>query len=276
MSDELIQSSPLGQRSAYIDTYDNTLLFPLLRQPKRKALGINGALPFKGYDLWTAFELSWLNLKGKPVVALADIIIPCESTYLIESKSFKLYLNSFNNTHYASYDVVRDTLTTDLSAAAGLDVKVTLSLEQQDAHMAIGHFEGFCLDDIDVDCTDYTVNPTLLRVSEEHVQTTRVYSHLLKSNCLVTGQPDWGSVQITYAGARIDEAFLLRYLVSYRNHNEFHEQCVERIFMDIQKQCRPESLTVYARYTRRGGLDINPIRSSMAFLPPHNRRLFRQ
>ena len=276
MSEAFVNSSPLGKRSAYIDTYDRSLFFPMLRQPKREALGIGATLPFNGYDVWTAFELSWLNPKGKPMVALADIIIPCESEYLIESKSFKLYLNSFNNTSFASSDLVRDTLIRDLSNAAGLAVKVTLSFAQDYSNAAIGHFEGTCIDELDVTCVDYTVNPELLCVSKEHVQTSQVYSHLLKSNCLVTGQPDWGSVHITYSGFRIDNVSLLKYLVSYRNHNEFHEQCVERIFMDIKNHCEPEELTVYARYTRRGGLDINPIRSSMKLLPPVNSRLFRQ
>ncbi len=273
MSMQYAHLSPLGQRSAYIDTYDNSLLFPILRKPKREAIGIGHALPFKGFDMWTAFELSWLNAKGKPMVAMADIIIDCESPCIIESKSFKLYLNSFNNTQFASPEIVRDTLIRDLSHAAGLSVEVMLVLETE---VLISPFDGVCLDNLDVECTQYTVNPKSLRVSADRVQHERVYSHLLKSNCLVTGQPDWGSVQITYSGPRIDQSSLLQYLVSYRNHNEFHEQCVERIFMDIQTHCQPDELTVYARYTRRGGLDINPIRSARALTPPSNIRLFRQ
>ena len=275
MSDQPIHSSPLGQRSSYIDNYDNSLLFPILRQPKREAIGIGASLPFNGYDLWTAFELSWLNAKGKPMVALADIIISCESKCIIESKSFKLYLNSFNNTQFATPEIVRETLTRDLSKAAGLPVDVILFFESS-ANAVVGHFEGVCLDDLDVECTQYTVNPDLLSISAERAQARQLYSHLLKSNCLVTGQPDWGSVQITYSGPCIDPASLLQYLVSYRNHNEFHEQCVERIFMDIQTHCQPDELTVYARYTRRGGLDINPIRSTNKIVPPENTRLFRQ
>ena len=270
------QQSPLGQQSAYIDTYDNRLLFPILRQPKREAIGITASLPFTGYDVWTAFELSWLNAKGKPVVALADIIINCESPCIIESKSFKLYLNSFNNTPFASPEIVRGTLISDLSAAAGVAVDITLFCASDYSNAVINQFDGFCLDELDVACTQYTVNPDLLRVSVGHVKNSQLYSHLLKSNCLVTGQPDWGSVQITYSGPRIDEVSLLQYLVSFRNHNEFHEQCVERIFMDIKTHCQPDDLTVYARYTRRGGLDINPIRSTIAIAPPSNGRLFRQ
>ena len=165
------------------------------------------------------------------------------------------------------------TLIRDLSDAAGLAVDVTLIFE---SNAVVDQFEGLCLDDLDVTCTQYTVDPKLLRFSEGSVQNCVVYSHLLKSNCLVTGQPDWGSIQITYTGPSINPASLLQYLVSYRNHNEFHEQCVERIFMDIKTHCHTEELTVYARYTRRGGLDINPIRSTTALIPPVNRRLFRQ
>ena len=273
MLEEPVDSSPLGKRSDYIDRYDKTLLFPILRQPKREAIGIGSMLPFKGFDIWTAFELSWLNDKGKPFVAMADIIIPCESQHIIESKSFKLYLNSFNNSQFTSPKIVEETLTRDLSNAAGLPVTVNLLF---DPIGEISRFTGICLDDLDITCTQYTVNPQLLAVSAGHSQHTKVYSHLLKSNCLVTGQPDWGSIQITYTGPTIDPASLLQYLVSYRNHNEFHEQCVERIFMDIKTHCRPEELTVYARYTRRGGLDINPIRSTHAIFPPVNGRLFRQ
>lgn len=273
MSEQQINFSPLGQRSAYIDTYDNSLLFPILRQPKREAIGIGERLPFKGFDIWTAFELSWLNNKGKPIVAMADIIIPCESKNIIESKSFKLYLNSFNNSQFVSPEIVQETLTRDLSNAAGLEVNVNLLFDPKGE---ISQFEGTCLDSLDVPCTKYTVNPDLLTISTGHTQNSQVYSHLLKSNCLVTGQPDWGSIHITYSGPCIDHESLLQYLVSYRNHNEFHEQCVERIFMDIQTHCRPEELTVYARYTRRGGLDINPLRSTLALMPPENGRLFRQ
>ena len=276
MSEQPIEHSPLGKSSAYIDTYDSSLLFPILRRPKREALGIGDTLPFRGCDVWTAFELSWLNTKGKPLVAVADIIIPCESNYLIESKSFKLYLNSFNNTQFHSPEIVQETIMRDVTNAAGLPVVVNLSFGQSYAEKAIGYFDGFCLDSLDVTCTEYTVNPSLLRVSDEHVDECQLFSHLLKSNCLVTGQPDWGSVQITYSGSHIDNSSLLQYLVSYRNHNEFHEQCVERIFMDIQNYCKPEKLTVYARYTRRGGLDINPFRSTSKATPPDNIRLFRQ
>lgn len=272
-----LEKSPLGQASAYIATYDKRLLFPIARQPKRDVLGISKSLPFKGYDLWTAFELSWLNEKGKPVVAVADFIVPAHSENLIESKSLKLYLNSFNNTYFASLEQVEKTLRVDLSEASGLDVEIKIYSAQDFSQSQIAEFSGFCLDDLDVNCSEYQVNPALLRlISQEKVENETLYSHLLKSNCLVTGQPDWGSIEITYSGPRIEPASLLQYLVSFRNHNEFHEQCVERIFMDLMTHCQPTELGVYARYTRRGGLDINPLRSTKAIIVPENKRLYRQ
>ncbi|KTC81386.1 NADPH-dependent 7-cyano-7-deazaguanine reductase QueF [Legionella brunensis] len=277
MSENQLHSSPLGQKTVYIETYNNSLLFPISRQPKRDAVGIyEQSLPFHGYDLWTAFELSWLNEKGKPVVAVADIIIPCDSPNLIESKSFKLYLNSFNNTHFSSKEIVQKTLVHDLSKVVGREVSVAIYYPTSFDNSQIGRLEGFCLDDLDINCSEYRVNSTLLKTVDEEVQNITLYSHLLKSNCPVTGQPDWGSVVIKYSGLRIDNETLLQYLVSFRNHNEFHEQCVERIFMDLMKYCHPAKLTVYARYTRRGGLDINPIRSNEMIEPPTNTRLYRQ
>lgn len=277
MSEKQLESSPLGQKSVYVETYNNSLLFPIPRQPKRDVIGIyQQSLPFQGYDLWTAFELSWLNEKGKPVVAVADIIIPCNSPNIIESKSFKLYLNSFNNTHFSSPEIVKATLLHDLSKVAGTEIGVDIYFPGNFIDTQIGCLEGFCLDDLDISCTEYRVNSALLRTTDEEVQNSSVYSHLLKSNCPVTGQPDWGSIAITYSGPHIDNEALLQYLISFRNHNEFHEQCVERIFMDLMTYCRPRELTVYARYTRRGGLDINPIRSTHFIKPPINIRLYRQ
>ena len=276
MSAQDLSSSPLGQRSIYIDNYDDTLLFPISRQPNRDAIAVSHPLPFKGYDIWTAFELSWLNDKSKPVVAVADITIPCDSPNIIESKSLKLYLNSFNNTCFTSQERVLETIRRDLGKAAGKEVGVVIYSAQEFAEVPIGQFEGFYLDELDVLCSQYEVNADLLHTQDEFVKNASVYSHLLKSNCPVTAQPDWGSILINYSGARIDHASLLQYLVSFRNHNEFHEQCVERIFMDLMTRCQPEELTVYARYTRRGGLDINPIRSSKEITPPVNIRLYRQ
>jgi 7-cyano-7-deazaguanine reductase len=275
--------SPLGKAAAYADQYDPSLLFPLAREPKRSEIGIAGSVPFLGADLWTAFELSWLNLKGKPQVAIAHITIPCESTHIVESKSFKLYLNSFNNTRMDSADAVRERIREDVSRAIwdGEAVKssvgVRLLLPELFECEPVKELEGLSIDRLDVECDAYQPAPQFLTAAfgEKPVDEVLV-SDLLKSNCLVTGQPDWGSVQVRYSGPQIDQAGLLKYIVSFRNHNEFHEQCVERIYMDIMARCKPAKLMVYARYTRRGGLDINPWRSSHPQLPPPNTRTARQ
>lgn len=274
---------PLGQPSAYIDQYDASLLVPLPRAPKRTEIGIAGQPPFLGADLWTAYELSWLNPRGKPQVALAHVMVPCESTHIVESKSFKLYLNSYNGTRFGSEADVQARLAQDLSAAiwAGGPVRAAASVRlvlpgQFDAE-PVHELDGLNLDRLDIDCDRYTPAPELLTAAfdEQPVEET-LSSRLLKSNCLVTHQPDWGSVQIRYTGPQIDQAGLLRYIVSFRNHDEFHEQCVERIFMDIWRQCRPTRLMVYARYTRRGGLDINPWRASHPQPAPRHARTARQ
>lgn len=283
MSQNTPEQSQLGQTSAYVDQYDAGLLFPLPRETKRREIGISGSVPFLGADLWTAFELSWLNPRGKPQVALAHITVPCESTHIVESKSFKLYLNSFNNTAFASADAVRDRIRADVSAAIWhggplqSSAGVRLVLPEQFEREKVQELDGLSIDRLDVECTRYQPAPDLLTAAldEKPVDETLV-SHLLKSNCLVTGQPDWGSVQISYSGPQIDQAGLLQYIVSFRNHNEFHEQCVERIYMDIMARCRPTKLAVYARYTRRGGLDINPWRTSHPQSPPANVRTARQ
>jgi 7-cyano-7-deazaguanine reductase len=283
MSQNTPEQSQLGKTSAYVDHYDPSLLFPIPRASKRAEIGITGASPFFGADLWTAFELSWLNPRGKPQVALAHITVPCESPNIIESKSFKLYLNSFNNTVCKDAREVQDRLRTDLSEAAwrgaaqpssvGVRLLAPDMFDQEPVH----ELDGLSLDRLDVECTRYTPAPELLRANHDEAPVTEVLtSNLLKSNCLVTGQPDWGSVQIRYSGAQIDQEGLLQYLVSFRNHNEFHEQCVERIFMDIWTRCQPIQLVVYARYTRRGGLDINPFRTSHPGALPPNVRTARQ
>ena len=275
--------SPLGKPSAYADQYDASLLFPLPRLTKRLEIGLPGAIPFLGADLWTAFELSWLNLRGKPQVALAHFTIPCETPNIIESKSFKLYLNSFNNSRFADAAAVLARLRADIGEAVwrgsdtpgSVGVKM-LSPEQFDRE-AVHELDGLSLDRLDIECTQYTPAPELLRADTSQPPVTEVLtSNLLKSNCLVTGQPDWGSVRIAYSGHQIDQEGLLQYLVSFRNHNEFHEQCVERIYMDIWTRCKPAKLTVYARYTRRGGLDINPVRTSYPMPLPSNVRTARQ
>ncbi len=277
------EQSQLGKNSAYVDQYDASLLFPIPRAVKREELGIHGAPIFFGADLWTAFELSWLNLKGKPQVALAHITVPAESTHIIESKSFKLYLNSFNATRFVDVQAVRDCMREDLDQAlwhggpikSRCGVKIILSddFDKEPVH----ELDGLNLDRMDIECTQYQPAPELLSAQHDEAPVTETFvSHLLKSNCLVTGQPDWGSVQISYSGSQIDQAGLLQYIVSFRNHNEFHEQCVERIFMDIWTRCKPLKLSVYARYTRRGGLDINPWRTSHPQSPPPNIRTARQ
>ena len=277
------EDSQLGKASRYIDQYDASLLFPIARAGKRAELGIVGEAPFLGADMWTAYELSWLNLRGKPQVALAHFTVPCESVNIIESKSLKLYLNSFNNSRFASLDAVKERLRADLSEAvwrgAGRSTTIGVRIVPPELfdREPIYELDGLSLDRLDVECTSFTPAPELLKVLSDEAPVTEVLvSNLLKSNCLVTGQPDWGSVQISYSGAPIDQEGLLQYLVSFRNHNEFHEQCVERIFMDIWRRCRPLKLAVYARYTRRGGLDINPFRTSSAQALPQNTRTARQ
>jgi len=272
------EASPLGKATAYQSEYEPTLLFPIAREQKRLEIGITSTLPFFGMDIWNAYELSWLNLRGKPQVAVATFHVPADSPNIIESKSFKLYLNSFNQTRLASPEAVADLLRTDLSNGFGAPVQVKLTLPDAFGQMEMGELEGLLLDRLDIEVAAYTPDASLLKANHEEamVEETLV-SHLLKSNCLVTGQPDWGSVQIRYAGAQIDQERLLQYLIGFRNHNEFHEQCVERIFMDIMRQCKPQKLSVYARYTRRGGLDINPWRTNFTTgQRPSNRRNARQ
>jgi 7-cyano-7-deazaguanine reductase len=271
-------ASPLGKPATYRSEYDPSLLFPIARAEKRAELGIAGTLPFFGVDIWNAYEVSWLNARGKPQVAIATFSVPADSPNIIESKSFKLYLNSFNQTRLASPEALADVLRADLSQGFGAAVQVTLTLPEAFDQLQMGELSGLLLDRLDIEVLEYEPNPALLHAQHEEamVEETLV-SHLLKSNCLVTGQPDWGSVQIRYVGAQIDQESLLRYLIGFRQHNEFHEQCVERIFMDILRQCRPQKLSVYARYTRRGGLDINPWRTNFTTgHPPGNARLARQ
>ncbi len=277
------EQSQLGKTTAYADQYDPGLLFPIARAPARAQIGIVQALPFFGADLWTAYELSWLNPRGKPQVAIAQITVPCETPNLIESKSLKLYLNSFNGTRFASSDEVRERLRTDLAACAWTgssqsgSVGVRLIGPDEFAAQPIRELDGLLLDRMDLECTHYHPAPELLHAAHDEAPVSEMLvSHLLKSNCPVTGQPDWGSVQIRYSGAPIAQAGLLQYIVSFRNHDGFHEQCVERMFIDIWQRCRPIELAVYARYTRRGGLDINPLRTSAPLAMPPNLRTARQ
>jgi 7-cyano-7-deazaguanine reductase len=267
----------LGKSTDYRDIYDASLLQPVPRSLNRDPLGLHADnLPSHGGDIWTLYELSWLNTKGLPQVAVGHVELSDTSVNLVESKSFKLYLNSFNQTRFASWEDVRATLERDLRHCAQGEVSVALYRLDEMEGQPIAHFHGTCIDgqDIEVDSYEFSADHLEGAASGKVVEETLV-SHLLKSNCLITHQPDWGSVQIQYRGPKIDREKLLRYLVSFRHHNEFHEQCVERIFSDIQRFCQPESLSVYARYTRRGGLDINPWRSNTDFVPATG-RLVRQ
>jgi 7-cyano-7-deazaguanine reductase len=270
--------SPLGKKVDYQDQYDASLLFPIARQQKRDEIGVaEGALPFAGVDLWTGYEVSWLNARGKPQVAIATFSIPADSPRLIESKSFKLYLNSYNQTRIASWQQVAAQLELDLSNAAGGKVQVSLLSPADFGRERIVELAGESIDELDIEVDNYAPCPEALKADAANVVSETLTSQLLKSNCLVTGQPDWGSVQISYTGPQIDRETLLRYLIGFRQHNEFHEQCVERIFVDVLRACAPSRLTVYARYTRRGGLDINPWRSNdPAAVAPDNTRTARQ
>ena len=264
--------SALGKSVAYRDEYDASLLFPIPRQPKRDEIGVPATLPFHGVDVWNGYEFSWLDARGKPVVALAEFRVPAASPNIIESKSFKLYLNSCAQTRFDDIDAVSRRLAHDLSNAAGAPVDVALATHHRFAEAAVRELDGDCIDDLDVALDDYgPPKPDYLLADASANADEALVSHLLKSNCPVTGQPDWASVQIRYTGPRIDREGLLRYLVSFRRHSDFHEQCVERIFMDLVRRCAPQRLAVYARYTRRGGLDINPFRASYAAAPDNPR-----
>ena len=263
--------SLLGRAAAYPDRYDPGLLFPIPRATQRAAIGIGNRLPFHGADVWNAYELSWLDARGKPEVALAEFRVPATTPNIIESKSLKLYLASYNQERLASADALRDRLARDLSVAVGGEVGVSLIPSERFGSVSISELGGESIDAQPIAFDSYgPPDPGYLVTSSGEAEESLV-SQLLKSNCPVTGQPDWASVQIRYAGPRIDREGLLRYIVSFRQHADFHEHCVERIFMDILRRCAPRRLSVHARYTRRGGLDINPWRSSEAAEPPNER-----
>jgi 7-cyano-7-deazaguanine reductase len=254
--------NPLGNKTEYKDKYDASLLFPIARTESRDKLGLNSELPFRGNDRWTAYEISWLDASGKPQVRLAEFTVSSDSPNIIESKSFKLYLNSFNQTMFEDDRKVKSLLSVDLSAAAGAPVVVSLLPLHYGKNYLISEPIGTYLDDIDVQIEHYQPAPQCLRVSSPQRANEVLYSHLLKTNCPVTDQPDWATVFIEYTGPAIDHASVLKYIVSFREHQDFHENSVERLFCDLNTYCQPEYLAVYARYTRRGGLDINPLRSS--------------
>ena len=291
-SPNIPQAVPLGKDVSYPKGYDASLLFPMPRLDARLTLGLTtlpassltlpGALPFQGFDLWNAYELSWLNAKGLPKVALLRLKVPCTSPNIVESKSLKLYLNSFNQTRFETVHHVFDLLRKDLALALGAELELELVGPDQFANETIAEFVGVDLDKLDVEIDGYQPDPTILKLKYDALDPKRgsisetVFSRLLKSNCPVTDQPDWACIEIQYTGQAIDHASLLKYIVSYRMHNGFHEHCVEKIFVDILKQCSPTTLSVYARYTRRGGLDINPWRATFDIKPPTIGRSARQ
>ncbi len=272
-----VHHSPLGKTTEYVAEYAPELLFPIPREPKWRELGIDPqALPFQGVDLWNCYELSWLNDRGTPLVAIGEFALPAQSPCIIESKSFKLYRNSQNQTRFASREALAEVLARDLSAAAGASVAVRVRTLDEVAEEGVARPAGECLDELDVAIDCYgPPDAGLLACDRAQVVSETLYSHLLKSNCPVTGQPDWGTVVIDYRGPALDRAALLAYVVSLRMHGDFHEQCVERIYLDLKALLAPEHLCVHARYVRRGGLDINPYRSTHP-VNPDNRRLVRQ
>ena len=270
-----MSKNPLGETTRYPSTYSPDLLFAVARIDARQSTGIGAELPFSGLDLWNAWELTWLDSEDKPLVATAEIRVPAESPCIIESKSLKLYLNSLAMTRFPDTSALADIIRTDLSTTAGDDVGVTIHLANTWQHQQLSQLPGRCIDEHPASTSAGGVDSSFLAASEDPVELEELHSHLLYSNCPVTNQPDSGSILIRYSGPKIDEKGLLNYLVSYRQHNDFHEACVERIFFDISKHCTPKQLTVYARYNRRGGLDINPFRSNFESTPD-NLRLWRQ
>ena len=270
-----LTSSPLGHATTYADAYDPALLFPVERAPQREELGLGAVLPFRGRDVWTAYELSWLDPAGKPQIAVATFVVPADSPAIVESKSVKLYLTAFNQSRFADAAAVAAAIRADLSTATGAAVEVALTLPADFGALGHAELDGESIDDQPLAAVDAAPVPEAL-LAAGAVRSETLSSRLFRSVCPVTGQPDFASLQIRYRGAPIDRAGLLRYLVSFRRHSGFHEHCVERIFVDLQRRCRPLSLAVHARFTRRGGVDINPWRSSGDLPPPRNLRTARQ
>ena len=270
-----ISHGPLGQKSEYPQQYAPEVLHPISRALGRAAIGVADQWPHEGEDVWNAYELSWLLPTGKPVVALLELRVPAYSVNIVESKSLKLYLGSFNQTVFESVAAVESAIAQDVGAVVGAQVSAQVKKLDAAPFTTVVALPGESVDDEEVMDFCYSVEPNLLRCESETEVNETLHSHLLRSCCPVTGQPDWASVMVQYQGRKLDRQALLRYIVSFRNNQEFHEQCVERIFTDIQRQCQPDRLTVYARYTRRGGIDINPWRSTESGVVP-NWRLVRQ
>ncbi|SDV48180.1 NADPH-dependent 7-cyano-7-deazaguanine reductase QueF [Chitinasiproducens palmae] len=271
------EQSPLGKTSEYREEYDPSLLFAIPRAQGRDALGLGASLPFFGIDIWNAYELSWLGVRGRPHIAIATLLVPADSPNLVESKSLKLYLGSFSQSRFESDSVLRATIQADLSRACGASVQVRLTRPADFGTLRLEELAGTPLDRLDLDTDRYTPDASLLSAARDEAPVEEtLFSDLLRTNCPVTGQPDWGSVQIRYWGPQIDHAGLLRYLISYRTHTGFHEQCIEQIFVDVMRECAPHKLAVYGRYTRRGGIDINPFRTNFNLPLPDNARTARQ
>ncbi|BAP13781.1 MAG: NADPH-dependent 7-cyano-7-deazaguanine reductase [Alcanivorax borkumensis] len=271
-----LKETPLGRSSEYVDQYMPSLLCPVPRWDAREGLELESAtLPFHGSDIWNAYELSWLNEKGKPIVAMCELRVPCTTPNIVESKSLKLYLNSFANTRFQSRDAVRAAIEKDVAQTAGGNIEVLLFSLQESAGFPVWEDRGDCVDNIDLNFEHYEYRPDLLLCDQGPEQTGQLYSHLLRSHCPVTDQPDWATVVVRYTGRAISPASFLRYVVSLRNHQGFHEQIIEQMFVDLMTQCSPRHLTVYGRFTRRGGIDINPFRSNSE-QPLPNRRTIRQ
>ena len=283
------EDSPLGQVSDYPEKYDAGLLYPIPRSQGREGVAADTAMPFDGVDIWNAYEVSWLNDKGKPSVAVVVLTVPAMSPNIVESKSLKLYLGSLNQTVFRCVDDVVNTIQRDVSDIVGASILVSLTLIGSEQSCCAGSFlngeaqgkeveltSAICVDDEDITAAEYSINATLLELDEGgEVVDECLSSHLLRSNCPVTGQPDWATIFVHYCGPKICRQSLLKYIISYRNHNDFHEQCVERVFLDVLKACRPDKLSVYGRYTRRGGIDINPFRSNFEVCGD-NTKLMRQ
>ena len=269
------QNNPLGQATGYPDEYSPDLLYAIARIEARQALGLDGDLPFHGTDIWNVWDLTWLDLNGLPQTGTAEIRVTADSVNLVESKSLKLYLGSFAMSRHGSANDLAAVIARDLTACTGADAYVAIRMPSAPNSASISRLPGSCIDDQAIACQDYDVNPGLLVADKDIAVSEDLHSDVLRSLCPVTGQPDIGSVMISYRGPQIDRAGLLRYIVSFRQHQDFHEACVERMFLDILERCGAEQLTVYARYQRRGGIDINPFRSNFETTAP-NTRIWRQ
>ena len=271
----MAELGPLGHATDYPDAYDASLLFAVSRAPQRGEIGIGSDLPFTGADVWTAFEHTWLEPSGKPRIAIATLTVPVTSPSIVESKSVKLYLGSFAQSRFADEEAVRATIARDIGAAVGAPVEVALLPQTGFASQSLAELAGESIDGEAIVTDRFEVDPSSLRATGPAVSET-LRTDLFRSVCPVTGQPDYASIAIAYRGPRIDRAGLLRYLVSYRRHAGFHEHCAERIFVDLAARCDCQALTVHARFTRRGGLDINPFRTNAGAALPANVRTPRQ